>query len=194
MKKIILFMFLFLFLSSLLLLPAAANEAVPPSPEEALGFTETLSLFFTENADTLLGILTLLGSLLVAFFYKTGLMPLLRSGLSALGDLLGKSRELTESFTKEATERFARVEENVLPMVDAMRKGEEALTALEEKLTALEDALTKSEKERRLTAEVLRTETELFYEMLVSVNLPEGQKESMTESYYRLKRILEAEG
>lgn len=194
MKKIILFMFLFLFLSSLLLLPAAANEAVPPSSEEALGFTETLSLFFTENADTLLGILTLLGSLLVAFFYKTGLMPLLRSGLSALGDLLGKSRELTESFTKEATERFARVEENVLPMVDAMRKGEEALTALEEKLTALEDALTKSEKERRLTAEVLRTETELFYEMLVSVNLPEGQKESMTESYYRLKRILEAEG
>ena len=113
MKKIILFMFLFLFLSSLLLLPAAANEAVPPSSEEALGFTETLSLFFTENADTLLGILTLLGSLLVAFFYKTGLMPLLRSGLSALGDLLGKSRELTESFTKEATERFARVEENV---------------------------------------------------------------------------------
>lgn len=194
MKKIILFMFLFLFLSSLLLLPAAANEAVSPSSEEALGFTETLSLFFTENADTLLGILTLLGSLLVAFFYKTGLMPLLRSGLSALGDLLGKSRELTESFTKEATERFARVEENVLPMVDAMRKGEEALAALEEKLTALEDALTKSEKERRLTAEVLRTETELFYEMLVSVNLPEGQKESMTESYYRLKRILEAEG
>ena len=46
----------------------------------------------------------------------------------------------------------------------------------------------------RLTAEVLRTETELFYEMLVSVNLPEGQKESMTESYYRLKRELEARG
>ena len=42
-------------------------------------------------------------------------------------------------------------------------------------------------------AEVLRTETELFYEMLASVNLPEAQKESMTESYYRLKRILEAE-
>lgn len=194
MKKTILFTFLLLFLTSLFILPVAATEEVAASPDEALGFTETLSLFFTENADTLLGVLTLIGSLLVAFFYKTGLMPLLRSGLSALGDLLGKSRELTESFTKEAGERFARMEESVLPMADAMRKGEEALSALEEKLKALEEALSKSEKERRLTAEVLRTETELFYEMLVSVNLPEGQKESMTESYYRLKRILEAEG
>ena len=186
--------FLLLFLTSLFILPVAATEEVAASPDEALGFTETLSLFFAENADTLLGVLTLIGSLLVAFFYKTGLMPLLRSGLSALGDLLSKSRELTESFTKEAGERFARMEESVLPMADAMRKGEEALSALEEKLKALEEALSKSEKERRLTAEVLRTETELFYEMLVSVNLPEGQKESMTESYYRLKRILEAEG
>ena len=194
MKKTILFTFLLLFLTSLFILPVAATEEVAASPDEALGFTETLSLFFTENADTLLGVLTLIGSLLVAFFYKTGLKPLLRSGLSALGDLLGKSRELTESFTKEAGERFARMEESVLPMADAMRKGEEALSALEEKLKALEEALSKSEKERRLTAEVLRTETELFYEMLVSVNLPEGQKESMTESYYRLKRILEAEG
>ena len=193
MKKTILFTFLLLFLTSLFILPVAATEEVAASPDEALGFTETLSLFFTENADTLLGVLTLIGSLLVAFFYKTGLMPLLRSGLSALGDLLGKSRELTESFTKEAGERFARMEESVLPMADAMRKGEEALSALEEKLKALEEALSKSEKERRLTAEVLRTETELFYEMLVSVNLPEGQKESMTESYYRLKRYLEAE-
>ena len=194
MKKTILFTFLLLFLTSLFILTVAATEEVAASPDEALGFTETLSLFFTENADTLLGVLTLIGSLLVAFFYKTGLMPLLRSGLSALGDLLSKSRELTESFTKEAGERFARMEESVLPMADAMRKGEEALSALEEKLKALEEALSKSEKERRLTAEVLRTETELFYEMLVSVNLPEGQKESMTESYYRLKRILEAEG
>ena len=192
MKKIFLLTVLFLFLVSLLLLPAAASEAEAVA-DAPLGFTDTLAAFITDNGDTLLGVLTLIGSLLVAFFYKTGLMPVLRSGLSALAELLGKSRDLTESFTKNADERFSHIEESVAPMVDAMRHGEEALLAIEGKLASLENALQRSEGDRRKTAEVLRTETELFYEMLSSVNLPEAQKESMTESYYRLKRVLEAE-
>ena len=192
MKKIFLLTVLFLFLVSLLLLPAAASEAEAVA-DAPLGFTDTLAAFITDNGDTLLGVLTLIGSLLVAFFYKTGLMPVLRSGLSALAELLGKSRDMTESFTKDVGERFSRIEESVAPMVNAMRHGEEALLAVEGKLASLEDALQKSEGDRRKTAEVLRTETELFYEMLSSVNLPEAQKESMTESYYRLKRVLEAE-
>lgn len=194
MKKIIIFTVLSLCLLSVLLLPiSAAETGVVAEESEARGFTDTLAAFITDNGDTLLGVLTLVGSLLVAFFYKTGLMPVLRSGLSALGELLGKSRDLTESFTKDAGERFARIEESVTPMVDALRRGEETLFALEARLASLEDALKESEGDRKKTAEVLRTETELFYEMLVSVNLPEAQKESMTESYYRLKRVLEAE-
>ena len=73
-----------------------------------------------------------------------------------------------------------------------LEKTESSLLALEERLAALEAALRASENDRQNTAEVLRTETELFYEMLASVNLPEAQKESMTESYYRMKKKLEA--
>ncbi|MBE6655974.1 MAG: hypothetical protein E7609_03755 [Ruminococcaceae bacterium] len=192
MKKIISLTLFLLLLLSLLVLPAAASETDASAVTEGGGFTETLAAFITTNADTLLGILTLVGSLLVAFFYKTGLMPVLRSGLSALGELLGKSRDLTEHFTKETGDRLAHMEESVAPMLDAMRHGEELLLTLEAKLSTLEDALNKSEEERRTTAAVLRTETELFYELLSSVNLPEAQKDSMTESYYRLKRVLEA--
>ena len=193
MKKIISISILFILLLSLFLLPISALDASDPQAEasEALGFTDTLSAFFTENADTLLGVLTLVGSLIVAFLYKTGLLPMLRSGLSALGELMGKSRELTESFTKEAGERFSHMEESLTPMVEAMQNGEKTLASLAERLLLLETALEKSESERRTTSEVLRTETELFYELLSSVNLPEAQKESMTESYYRLKRVLE---
>ena len=104
---------------------------------------------------------------------------------------MGKSRDLTESFTKEAGERFSHMEESLAPMVEAMQNGEKTLASLAERLLLLETALEKSESERRTTSEVLRTETELFYELLSSVNLPEAQKESMTESYYRLKRVLE---
>lgn len=190
MKKIIILTILSLILFSLLL-PVSAEEM--QTVEGALGFTNTVTAFLTQNGNTLLGILTLVGTFLIAFLYKTGLLPLLRSGLSALGDLLGKSRDLTESFTKETSEQVTRIESCMTPMKEALERAEALLLATEAKLCALEEALEKSEGDRQKTANVLRTETELFYELLNSVNLPEAQKDSMTESYYRLKRVLEAE-
>ena len=189
MKKIITLTIFSLLLLSLLL-PVAAEEAV--TGDASLSVTDTIASFITQNADTLLASLTLIGSLLVAFLYKTGLLPLLRSGLSALGELLGKSRELTESFTQEAGEQIHRIESHIAPMAKALERSEEILHATEQRLADLEAALKRSEGDREKTAEVLRTETELFYELLCSVNLPEAQKDSMTESYYRLKRFLEA--
>ncbi len=190
MKKITVLSLCVLLLFSLLLLPASAEEITGEAP---LGFTQAVTDFLTQNGNTLLSVLSLIGTLLVAFLYKTGLLPLLRSGLSALGDLLGKNREVTEHFTKETGEQIHRIEEYMTPMVDTLARSENALRAMEEKLAALETALERSEGDRQKTAAVLRTETELFYELLASVNLPETQKDSMTESYYRLKRILEAE-
>ena len=169
-----------------------AAEVLPDTSGESLPLVGSVSAFLEENSPTLLGILTLLGSLLVAFFYKLGLLPMLRSGLSALGDLLGKSASLTEGFTKSAGETIARIEDATAPIIAMTKDTKEVLCALEERIAALSDELSASEADRLLTAEVLRTETELFYEMLHSVNLPEAQKESMTESYYRMKRLLEA--
>ena len=189
MKKITVLSLCVLLLFSLLLLPASAEEITGEAP---LGFTQAVTDFLTQNGDTLLGVLSLIGTLLVAFLYKTGLLPLLRSGLSALSDLLGKNREVTEHFTKETGEQIHRIEEYMTPMVDTLARSENALRAMDEKLAALETALERSEGDRQKTAAVLRTETELFYELLASVNLPETQKDSMTESYYRLKRALEA--
>ena len=193
MKKIITLTIFILLLFSLLAVLVSAQTEEALSEDKALGFTATVTDFITQNTDTLLGLLTLGGTFLVAFLYKTGLLPLIRSGLSALGDLLGKNRELTEQFTKETGEQVARIESYITPMSLALARSEEVLRAAEAKLTALEEALSRSESDRRKTAEVLRTETELFYELLASVNLPETQKDSMTESYYRLKRVLEAE-
>jgi hypothetical protein len=105
MKKIILCILTVLTVISLLALPIAANE-VSDRPAEQRGeaeqalqneeaenaegpaFTTALVGFLEENGSELLGVLTLLGSLLVALLYKTGLLPLLRRfrlmGLCAL--------------------------------------------------------------------------------------------------------------
>lgn len=215
MKKILFLCLLFLLMLSLLLTVAHATETEPadgeteasstseesssPSrdatediPPDRIPLTAALSDFFKANGSTLLGVLTLLGSLLVAFFYKAGLLPMVRAGLSALKELIGKSHEATERFTQDANEIFTRIEEQTKPTLALAERSITLIESLEERLGVLEEALRASESDRRATAAVLRTETELFYELLHSVNLPEAQKESMTESYYRLKRELEA--
>ncbi len=201
MKKIVACLFLVLLLFTLLSFSVhAAEEALvtegaetlPDVSGEELPLVGSVAAFLRENSPTLLGLLAFLGSLLVAFFYKMGLLPMLRSGLSALGELLGKSASLTESFTKSAGETVSRIEEATAPLLTIAKDTEAALGVLEERVATLSLDLQRAEEDRALTAEVLRTETELFYEMLHSVNLPEAQKESMTESYYRMKRLLEA--
>lgn len=213
MKKIIFLSLTFLLLLSLLCVtghaktvtdtqaPPTSEREEAPTPETGaengeVGDGDTASgafaAFLTENADTLLGLLTLVGSLLVAFLYKTGLLPMLRAGLRAIGDTLGKSRELTERFTEDAGAHIKSIEEHTRPVLAAVERSEAIIRALEERLGAMERALSESERDRKETAAILRTETELFYELLHSVNLPEAQKEAMTESYYRLKRTLEA--
>lgn len=196
MKKILSLTLLFLLLISLFSVTGHAEElaqtAIESENAEALPFTNAVSAFFTENGNTLLGLLTFIGSLIVAFLYKTGLLPMMRTGLSALRDLLSKNSDLTEDFTKEASALFKRIEEKTEQIPTMLDKTEKTLEELEGRLTTLEDALRASETDRQNTSEILRTETELFYEMLSSVNLPEAQKESMTESYYRMKKKLEA--
>ena len=206
MKKILILCLSALLLLSLFTVVASAAEVseeaevsesiadvLPEEGEDTPPAVAAVADFLRANADTILGILTLVGSLLVAFFYKMGLLPTLRAGINALGDLLGKNREVTEQFTKDAGETFVRIEQQTAPVLAIARHSEALLTDMEGRLAALEKELAAAEKERKDTAAVLRTETELFYELLHSVNLPEAQKESMTESYYRLKRQLEAE-
>ena len=190
MKKIIALSLLSLLFCLILLFPAFATDG--GEAQAATPFTTLVFDFFSQNADTLLGALTLCGSLLVAFLYKKGLLPLVRSGLSALASLLGKTGEVTERFTSEASAVLTDIKEQTAPVLSVLNESQATLLALGERLASLEEALAKSEEDRKSTAAVLATETELFYEMLCSVNLPQAQKDSMTESYYRLKRLLES--
>lgn len=192
MKKTLLVCFVCLLTLPLLLVTGHASEMPAEGVSKVLApFTSAVAEFFQTNGGTILGLLTLLTSLLVALLYKSGLLPMLRAGLTALSDIISKNAEITEGFTKDASRIFARIEEQTKPALAVTEQCTRAIERLEAHVAGLENALVKSEKERRETAAVLRTETELFYELLHSVNLPEAQKESMTESYYRLKRQLE---
>ncbi len=180
MKKI--FFLLFIVLSLCLFsIGASATEAAADTPAPL----DALVDFLTENAGELLGILTLLSSLLIAFLYKSGLLPLLRNGISAISETAGKTGKMTEIFTEKAEKELEALKENTAPLQELIAKTEEYLNDVK-------DALQRTEKTEKETRDILAAETALFYELLSSVNLPEAQKENMSERYYKLLKRLEA--
>ncbi len=180
MKKLWIFLFCTLFLCLFTLGVCASDTS-----SEAPAAVDAVVGFLTENTDEILGILTLISSLLIAFLYKSGLLPLLRNGISALADTAGKTGKMTELFTQKAQEELDALKQNTAPLQELMEKAESYLRATSEALAHTEQ----SEKEMR---DILAAETALFYELLSSVNLPEAQKENMSDRYYKLLKKLEA--
>ena len=197
LKKLPVLLLSFALLFSLFAVTASAEEAADTSltleTEEALeteadtpAALEALVGFLEQNASEILGALTLLASLIVAFLYKSGLLPLLRNGLSVLADTAGKTGKMTEVFTERAEAELTALRESLAPYTELLAKSEEYLRTVSE-------AMVSAERKTRETRDILAAETALFYELLSSVNLPEAQKESMAQSYYKLKKRLEDE-
>lgn len=107
MKKILLLCLVFLLMLSLFSVTGQAEETVlPENADSTLSDTATLSEEDTERSllddflqnagNTLLSLGALCGSLLITFLYKTGTLSKMRTGMSAMETLLGKSQQITE--------------------------------------------------------------------------------------------------
>ena len=192
LKKLPILLLSLVLLFSLLAVTASAEATGDTNAAEALGTEEAdapaaleaIVDFLEQNASELLGALTLVASLIVAFLDKSGLLPLLRNGLSVLADTAGKTGKMTEVFTERAEAELCAIRESLAPYTELLSKSEAYLKTVSE-------AMASAERSECETRDILAALTALFYELLASVNLPEAQKESMAQSFYKLKKRLE---
>ena len=75
--------------------------------KEGATVSRAIGDFLQENADKIFCALACLASVLPTLVYKTGLLPLLRSGLSALADAGSKAGKKAEEFSLLAEEKLA---------------------------------------------------------------------------------------
>ena len=156
--------------------------------EEVYNPAEEIYLAVTENADKILSLLALIGSLLVAFAYKRGLLPLLRGGLSALNEVVGSIKSKTD----EGGESVKRLEELIEMRLSA---AEEVLSSIGERLESTltevrraEERAPDGEELRRLISE----EVELLYSIFMSSSLPAYQKDEVERRILAIREELEA--
>ena len=155
---------------------------------EAEGSENVFALLYqkvSENFGEILTALSLLLTALLSFAYKKGLIPVMTSGLSAIGGAISSIKESAERGAGELGEKGEK-------MIAAAEIVEKTVTALEKKLTELEQRLSVInglEQTQAATKIILGCQIDTLAEIFSSSALPEYKKE---ELYRRIAEMKEA--
>ena len=130
--------------------------------------------------------LSLLGTLILTFLYKTGLLPMLKASITALSGTVSGIKEKNEEYSRELM-----LGKDAL--LSGLEKADEALAAISERINAFElDAKRADNLEKRDTAImlILKTQIDALSDVFMSSSLPEYQKAALGERITSMKEAL----
>lgn len=190
--KLFLAVLLILILSLGSLVTASANEAIDEEANEATdeNFFTSVYIKIGEYASEILCALTLAGSLVVAFAYKKGLLPLIEKTLITLGSAVGKIKESTDKSAEkndvlEATVKKKLTEASEL-LASLAERTEKLDLALSEKLAG-ENEMQAEKESLRL---ILSAQIDMLYDLFMSSALPQYQKDAVGERIAQMKEAI----
>jgi len=160
---------------------------VPQNAEETNNsLIEDIVSAFESYVSEILSLLAFVGSLIIMFCYKKGLMPVVNDGLKALKSGVKAINEKSESFNEHAIgicesidERLNRAEE----MAEVMLKSTELV---DKKLSELQS----ESREREKLSIILSSQIDMLYEIFMSASLPQYLKDSVGEKIGEMKAAL----
>lgn len=176
-----------------------ANEIYDTGAKESAETTEqpqeenVFDVFFRyiqNNISEIFSILSFIGSFALMLFYKRGMLPFVKNGVSALsngvkklgdaaGDIDGNTEELTRFVNK------------------ALENNESILTKMAETLETLEKKLNESNSNSQRNSEfknVLSAQIDMLYEIFMAASLPQYLKDRVGEQVAAMRvRLAESE-
>ena len=159
--------------------PTVPTDLADPAESTEGDYTPIGTLlheFLAENLSGLLSGATFLLALVLSLLLRKRVLPPLLETLTAL---LGKSRDLSEALSARETEGHERL---TGLFTEAERILCEARVAAERAEEAA-DAIREGKEGRAEAALILREQTSLLYELLMSANLPQYQKDRIGEAH-----------
>lgn len=144
----------------------------------------------TEYASEILCAMTLAASLILAFAYKKGLLPLVQSALMSIGNAVTKIKEST----KESEEKAERFEEDLKSNISA---AGEALNRVTEKISSLDLSVNekllmdkKAREEYKELKLVVGAQIDMLYDIFMSSALPQYQKDAVGERIGKMREAM----
>ena len=159
---------------------ATANDGGTSNPFEA--FFNTVKEYATE----IFCALTFVGSLILAYAYKCGLIPIIKGGIGALSATVSHIKETAER-SEEKTGEIGKT------VADRLGSAETALGDISEMLSLMAAKLDRLEAdgdERRKMRIVMNAEVDMLYSIFMTSALPQYQKDEVGARIAKMREVI----
>lgn len=179
-----------IFSSSLVVSASAEGEVTDVAVEPESNFFTVAYEELSAYASEILCGLTLAASLILAFAYKKGLLPLVQSALVSIGNAVTKIGDSA----KKSEEQTAMLEENI---GSSIKNAKDMIGALTEKISSLDNAVNerlvmdeKARGEYEKLRFIIEGQIDMLYDIFMSSALPQYQKDAVGERIGKMKGMV----
>jgi len=147
---------------------------------------ETLFIKVKNHAGEICSALALIASLILAYCYKCGLMPIIQNALSAISNVLS-------GIEKGADESSRASAEAISALKDRLERAEELIEKLGENMDTLVEDLrvrTLEVKGSEDTRVILSAQVDMLYDIFMTSALPQYQKDTVGERIAAMRGAL----
>ena len=170
------------------------KEELPPTDENKEGEAkknpfEAVFELIKANSDTIFSALTLIGSLVLAFTYKRGLLPALGASIGTIGDSVKRISDATEISIVNSENAIVDIDERIKDIGGLFERLEDRISELNTRLEAVDE-----ERERgEMTRVLLRSQIDMLYDIFMTSSLPQYSKDAVGEKIATMKKLIEKE-
>ena len=139
-----------------------------------------------DNSDKIFSALAFLSSLVLAFLYKNGMIPIISTGLSAI-------KKSTDSFENTASDALTKTEETLSFLTDKFAScvnAVEAISAYVDELSIKLESLKEEKKSTEVFRTVMLSQIDMLYEIFMNSALPQYSKDALGEKIADMKKSI----
>ena len=138
------------------------------------------------HASEIFSLLSLIGTLVISYFYKRGLLPSVKGVLGNVSSSVIKLKECSDREIECRKEENIKIEGRLDSFDSALKNQSELISSLESRLISEEDLYRQREKSNL----ILSSQIDMLYEIFMSSSLPQFQKEAMGERINKMRKEL----
>lgn len=159
------------------------NGDITPTDENVF---ELLFEKVKHHAGEIFSALALVASLVLAYFYKCGLMPIIQNALSAISSVLTGIEKGADESSKASAEAIGALKSR-------LESAESVIDRLNESMTVMTDDLKARDAEASDAADtrvILSAQVDMLYDIFMTSALPQYQKDAVGEKIAAMRGVL----
>ena len=139
----------------------------------------------SEFSSEIASVLAFIGSVLVAFAYRRGLLPSVKSGIVAIGGAVGQLKDSTESCSRHPEQMLAEFTDRLCRAEDVLERFGKAIDEIAEKT---EDGKAAAADRADMKA-LMSAQIDMLYDIFMTSSLPQYQKDAVNQRVREMREV-----